>query len=530
MIYIDPPFNTGNDFIYPDNFTDPLDTYLKVSGQKDGGGNLLTSNPETSGRYHSAWLSMMYPRLFLARQLLHEDGVIFVSIDDHELYNLRAVMNEIFGEENFIAQITVLNNPKGRVLREHFAVCHDYILAYSRSFLSEELGITKTESEIESQYQHKEGDRRYRLLELRNTHRQFNRRTRKNLYFPLYIHPPSGQVSVEKRRGWVAVLPIWDDGLEGCWTWGKDKVKKESALLLGRRVNGKWKVFRKAFAEDEFGTAARKKLKTVWDDRQYHTEVGQAQFDELIPGRIFEAPKPVELIKQLVRLSTSEQGGDLILDFFGGACTAAQAVLEMNREDGGNRRFIMVQLPEPTPEDSPARKSGFGTIAEIGKERIRRVIKKLSKSEEGKLGFHRDGPSEDLGCKVFKLAESNYKPWSGVEQKTPDAYAETMKLFTDPLLPGWKPENIIWEVAIKEGYGLNSSIELVSDSISKNKVYKVNDRDKGQGFLICLDDSVKPPTLKELNLGKDDPFICRDFALTDEAAANLALQCRLKTI
>jgi adenine-specific DNA-methyltransferase len=171
MIYIDPPYNTGNDRIYSDDFANPLDTYLRLTGQKSTEGNLLTSNPETSGRYHSAWLSMMYPRLFLARQLLREDGVIFVSIDDHEFYNLRMIMNEVFGEENLIAQVTVLNNPKGRVLGEHFAVCHDYLLVYSRLALPSELGISKSEEEVEEQYPLKEGKRRYRLLELRNTHR-----------------------------------------------------------------------------------------------------------------------------------------------------------------------------------------------------------------------------------------------------------------------------------------------------------------------------------------------------------------------
>ena len=203
--------------------------------------------------------------------------------------------------------------------------------------------------------------------------------------------------------------------------------------------------------------------------------------------------------------------------------------MEINREDNGNRCFIAVQLPEPTPEDSPARKAGFKTIAEIGKERIRRVIKKLKKDDEGKLALKTRETPEDLGFRVFKLAESSYKPWTGVEEKEPQAYLKTMDHFTDPLAPGWKPEKLIWEVAIKEGYGLNSRIEQVR-GLKGNTVHTVTDPDKQQSFRICLDGTIKKETLKALDLGKDDLFVCRDAALDDEAAANLALQCRLKTI
>jgi adenine-specific DNA-methyltransferase len=219
MIYIDPPYNTGNDFIYPDNYADPLATYLQLTVQQDAIGNLLTSNPETSGRYHSAWLSMMYPRLFYARQLLREDGVIFVSIDEHEVHNLRLLMNEVFGEENFIGQITVLTNPKGRVLSEHLAQTHDYLLVYARFAADSELSVPKTEAQIIEEYSEIDEIGRYRLLELRNTHRQFGRFNRRNLFFPLYVNPQNAVVSLEGAEGLIEVKPIWDDGFEGCWTW-----------------------------------------------------------------------------------------------------------------------------------------------------------------------------------------------------------------------------------------------------------------------------------------------------------------------
>jgi adenine-specific DNA-methyltransferase len=527
MIYIDPPYNTGNDFIYPDDYADPLATYLQLTGQQDAEGNLLTSNPETSGRYHSAWLSMMYPRLFLARQLLREDGVIFVSIDDHEVHNLRLLMNEVFGEENFIAQIVVLTNPKGRVLGEHFAQCHDYILVFSKAALDSELSIPKTEDEISEQYPESDEKGRYRLLELRNTHRQFGRFNRPRLFYPLYIDPERYTVSLEKTPELVEVYPVWDDGFEGCWTWGQRKVERENHLLVGKKVGDKWKVFRKAYAFAK-GKVARKKLQTIWTDKEFHTEKGQAVFDELIPGRLFQSPKPVELIKRLTRLSSS--GEDIILDFFAGSCTTAQAVLELNREDGGERQFIMVQLPEPTPEDPFARQAGYKTIAAIGKERIRRVIARMREEQEGQLPLLEIHETlEDLGVKVFKLARSNYRPWRGVDNDTPDAYTQQMALFADPLVDNWTTENVIYEVALKEGYGLNCRIEPLPD-IANNTFYRVTDSDRKQSFTICLDNTISLGNLSALNLAKDDLFICRDVALDDEAAANLALQCRLKTI
>jgi len=527
MIYIDPPYNTGNDFIYPDNFADPLDTYLRLTGQKDNGGNLLTSNPESSGRYHSAWLSMLYPRLFVARQFLSDDGVIFVSIDDHEVHNLRLLMNEVFGEENFVAQVTVLSNPKGRVLGEHFARSHDYLLVYTRNALETELSISKTPDEVDAQYQESDENGRHRLLELRNTHRQFGRFNRPKLYYSLYINPTNGEVFLHPEKGFIDVLPIWDDGFEGCWSWGREKASRERQLLIGKAIGGKWKVYRKAYAIGENGDTPRKKLKTIWTDKEYHTEKGQEALDELIPGRVFQSPKPVALIKTQLELCNDLDA--LVVDFYAGSCTSAHAALELNCEDGGNRRFVCVQLPEPTPEGSEARKQGFKTIAEVGKERIRRVIQKMKKESASKLDIKTRDTGEDLGFKVFKLAESNYKPWAGVEDKDSNQYAKTMDLYTDPLVPGWKPENVIWEVAIKEGYGLNSRIEPVP-GVKGNAVYRVTDPDKAQGFRLCLDDTLKPATLKALNLGKDDIFICRDKALDDEGAANLALQCRLKTI
>jgi adenine-specific DNA-methyltransferase len=533
MIYIDPPYNTGNDFIYPDDFRDPLDTYLKLTGQKDSEGNLLTSNPETSGRYHSAWLSMMYPRLFVARQLLSEDGVVFISIDEHEICNLRMLMNEVFGEENFV-ETFVWKKSYGGGAKEKFAVRqHEYIIMYARSLESlPDLWLPPNAEAVEKYYKYRDDkfEKRgpYRLKPLEAS-KSMDRR--ENLIFPVSL--PWGGKVMPKRQ----------------WWWSRERVAKALAAdeLVFTRSGKDASVSYKQYLIDEEGEERGTKPFSVID--KIYTQAGTEDLSSLFPDRVvMQFPKPVALIRQLLSLATDPVAGDIVMDFFAGSATAAQAVLETNRADGGNRRYIMCQMPEVLAESL---KLGQGqtavSIADIGKERIRRVIKKLNADSKGKLDLKdRDAP-EDLGFRVFKLAESHYRSWKGVENKDGAAYAETMELFTDPLVPGWKPMNVIYEAALKEGYGLTSTIEQVyppvapknkdekesaqsAKSADRNVVYLVTDADKGQSFRICLDDKMKAATVKALALKKDDLFICRDAALTDEMAANLALQCNLKTI
>lgn len=524
MIYIDPPYNTGNDFIYPDNYTDPLDTYLKLTGQKDGNGNLLTSNPETSGRYHSVWLSMMYPRLFLARQLLSEDGVIFVSIDDHEVHNLRMLMNEVFGEENFFAQIVVQSNKGGQ---DYLAIAktHEYMLCYAKN--PDEEGLFELQKKG-SVLPLVDGKGAYEVRELRNRNPKFNRSNRPNLYYAFYVNPAITDengycaVSIDDANEYsIEVFPRNSLGEDSCWRWGKTKVRdnlvrdkpSESQVIARQTRGGSWNVYEKS-------RRSTQKAKTLWDETEVRTEAGTRELRELFKDTVLDHPKPVYLIKKALETGIKE---GLVLDFFAGSGTTAHAVLELNKEGRGSCKFILVQLPEPTG------RTDYPTIADIGKERIRRVIKKLKEEKEGRLALETGSAPEDLGFKVFKLATSNYRSWTGVPEGTPQAYGDQIALYADPLVEGWTAENVLYEVAIREGYGLNCGIEQVQ-GIEGNTVYRVTDTDKGQWFHICLDDALHPETLKGLELTADHLFICRDKALDDEAAANLALQCRLKTI
>jgi adenine-specific DNA-methyltransferase len=524
MIYIDPPYNTGKDFIYPDNYADPLDTYLRLTGQKDSEGNVLTSNPETSGRYHSSWLSMMYPRLFVARQLLRDDGVLFASINDKEASHLRLMLNEVFGEEQFIAAFVwksrhnVDSRDESGVSRDH-----EYVLCYGKRVRGEPKDLDK--------YSNPDNDPRGPWMS-DNMVGLATKDRRPNLHYDL-VNPETG-ISYEcPEKGWR-----FDRG-----SMARKIAEKRVLWPSSPTGRPRHKKFMRELKSDFTGFSTLLSVPT--------TSEGTQELRDLFGMEVFEFPKPTGMIKVLVEQAAGD--GDVVVDFFAGACPAAQAVLAQNQADGLQRQFVMVQLPEPTQPGSQARTLGLKSIADIGKDRIRRVVAKMKKEQEGKLAT--DGP-QDLGFRVYKLAESNMKPWKGTGEKDPEKYAKTMEMFLDPLVDGWKTENVIAELALKEaGFGLNCRVEEMKPqmnadgrrlgsepkpktSVGVNRrasavaptVYRVTDEDKEQFFYICLDDRVRLEDVKFLNLTRDMLFVCRDVALDDEAAANLALQCRLRTI
>ncbi|MBM3934164.1 MAG: site-specific DNA-methyltransferase [SAR202 cluster bacterium] len=260
MIYIDPPYNTGNDFIYPDNYAESLATYLEYTGQVDAEGRKFGTNTDTDGRFHSKWLNMMYPRLYLARNLLRDDGVVFISIDEKELSNLKSIMNEIFGEESFVTVITLLCNPKGRSQDKYFATNHEYVAVYSKAPMPKgSFSLAKDEDQISQEYTEEDDLGKFRLLELRNTHREFGKHNRKNLYYPLYVNTENGEVSIEAEEGYLKIFPIWDDGFEGCWGWERPRASRDVAYLTARNVKDRWKIYRKSYA-----MGAEKMLKTIF--------------------------------------------------------------------------------------------------------------------------------------------------------------------------------------------------------------------------------------------------------------------------
>jgi adenine-specific DNA-methyltransferase len=525
MIYIDPPYNTGNDFIYPDNYTDPLDNYLELTGQKDSEGNLQTSNPETSGRYHSAWLSMMYPRLFLARQLLRDDGVIFVSIDDHEVHNLRLLMNEVFGEENFLGNIANINNPKGRSDDKFIATAHEYLLVYAKNRNYTCWNGFEPDEKVLVRYNKEDEKGKYREIDLRKTGDEDLKEDRPEMFYYFYYNSDNEDLILTKEKqnldNYQEIIPIREDGKLGRWRWGFETSREKLINLKCRYMPNRkiWGIFEKDYLEER----TLLKPPSAWTYTDVNSERGTEQFTSLgFEKEIFSKPKPIGLIHRALTLATSKN--DLVLDFFGGSATTGQAVLELNHEDGNDRRFILVQLPQKT--NNPQ----FPTIADISKERIRRSIQKIKDSENGKLPLQNRETPEDLGFKVLKLSKSNYRQSEELPSDTePEAYIEQLELFNDPLVDGWKPENVIYEVMLKQGYSLTSSIEQITE-IESATIYKITDEDKRQHFYISLDNQFHFETARTLKLTKNDLLICRDMAIDDTTAANLVLQCRLKTI
>ena len=509
MIYIDPPYNTGKEFVYPDNYKSPIATYLRLTGQQDENGNFLTSNTETSGRYHSAWLSMMFPRLFTARQMLCDDGLIFVSIDDHEVHNLRLLMNEVFGEENFISNIIWQKKYTRSNDAKWFSNNHDYILVFARNKEKLKINLLPRTDDQKISYSNPDNDPRgvWKATPLHAKSGKKQSLFKYTFKNGVVWSPPPGRFPRYSRET-------------------LDKLDANDEIWFGK--DGKSTPSKKSYlSEVKSGITPV----TIWlNDEVGNTHKANNELKALLGGGIFDNPKPTDLIKRILQLSTSPSDGDIVLDFFAGSCTTADAVLDLNRKDGGNRKFICVQLPEPLdPPKILENGTQLSNVAEIGKERIRSVIKKIQQKADVQLSMEIDEPDAQFGFKVFKLSPSNYRSWQGSDETDYDAYIQEMVLLNDPLIDNWKVENVIYEIAIKEGYSLNCRVDLLQN-ITTNAVYEVTDFEKEQTFKICLDNTIEFGINKELNLDTQDLFICRDVALNDETAANLALQCRLKTI
>jgi len=410
-IYIDPPYNTGNEnWVYNDNVNHPkIKKWLGEIVGKDG---------DDLSR-HDKWLCMMYPRLKLLHKLLHKDGALFVSLDENENSNLRLLLNEIFGETNFVAQITLLCNPKGRSQDKYFGTNHEYIIVYSKTKkIKDSFSVTKDNELIEKEYKLTDENGRYRLLELRNTHREFNKTNRPNLFYPLYVDPFTFLVStVSSDKNNIEVYPLWPDGFEGCWTWGKDLAESDNHLLIAQKIRGKWKIYRKAYSTSEEGENVKKKLFTIWNDPKFYTEKGQASFGEIFPGlnkNDFPQPKSVDLIIEVIRTCTEKN--DIILDSFAGSGTTAHAVLNLNNQDEGNRKFILVEMEDYANT--------------ITAERIKRVIKGYGDKEGtgGSFDYY------ELGKPLFVGENNEYLNEEVDTAKIREYiwYSETRKAFEQP--------------------------------------------------------------------------------------------------
>ncbi len=530
MIYIDPPYNTGNDFIYKDDFKNSLDSYLEQTGQKKEGVKLVT-NPETSGRFHSNWISFMYPRLFLARELLKDDGLIFISIGQLELSNLIMICNLVFGEENKIGIISRQMKSGGNK-GDHFSANIDYVVVFAKNIeLADNFRVSLEEEYKDRLFKNieKEGPRkgeRFREMGLYQSSLDPLRGCSNQRYWiqcpdGSFVIPP-GNITPKKIQEGEKIKPQTRE--DNVWRWSqakfileKDKLvfkeTKTSPLLNEKNKTSKWNVYTKIWLEDR-QEAGRVPTDLMIKCENRHSAAELKELD--IP---FEYAKPSSLISSLC--SYIREKDFIVLDFFAGSGTTAHSIFNLNSNDGGTRKFILVQIPELCSSESLAKEKGFNTISEISKERIRRVIKKQNlELKQTKL----NNLNIDLGFKVFKLAKSNYKVWDEVNDIK--KLQVQLELFEDPLIEKYLDTDVLYEIIIKEVYSLNSKIEEFSNS--PNIIYKVIDEDIF--FYITLDQKLDQKSIEKLELNKNIMFVCLDSALNDTEKINLNLHCKLKVI
>ena len=499
MIYIDPPYNTGFDFVYRDSFSISNDELSVISGDMIDGVRLQKNNSDNA-KYHTNWLNMIYPRLKLARELLSDDGVIFISIDDNEQTNLKKICDTIFGDYNFVGQITVVANPRGRDYGG-VARMHDYIMVYKKSPET----ILNLIEDKDSEFKYFDEIGGFELRELRNRNIKFNKENRPNLYYPFYINPVESDqyglhpISLTPINGWIELYPLESQGVNTVWRWGKEKSNNNLNINIVAKPmkNGSYMIVEK-YRE------SRMMARSVWWDKDTNTEKGTLLVKSLMNGKVFDYPKPVEMIMRIIEMGSSD--GDIVLDFFSGSATTAHAVMQMNSNSEEKRKFIMVQLPEMCGEKSEAAKAGYKNICEIGKERIRRAAKKI----------HEDNPDAqfDDGFKVFEVADTNIK-WNTADDEEIQKLDETDygndKERID-FTKGYTDIDVVYEIMLRQfDIPLSTSIEKLSSVSDRTYIF-------ADAVVVCLEPEITTELIEKLAAIEPTPakFVLRDSAFNDD--------------
>ena len=478
MIYIDPPYNTGNDFVYEDDFADPMARYKEVTQQT------TKSNPETMGRFHTNWLNMMYPRLRLASNLLRDDGVIFISIDDNEVTNLRKICDEVFGEENLIAQIC--HKARASVSNDKIISSnHNHILLYAKNY-DEIFNIRHT-------------------IGLDPNLEGFNQKDDKGYYKLMPVDGPGG---AKKGNPHFEFL-----GIEGYWRFSKETMqeKYEQGLIV-KSANS---IQQKYYLDQAKNS---RKTDTTWWDEDVLTSNATKDYIKLMGGKYFDNPKNVNLLIRMLKSYTNNDKDCIVLDFFSGSATTAHAVMQLNKEDGGNRKFICVQLPEVCEENTEAYKAGYKTICEIGKERIRRAGKSLTETDAQLTLDDADKSLLDIGFRVLKLDSSNLKTWDAtpVEEEQMSLFVERMNNMVHRVKTDRTDMDMVFEVMLKLGVQPTAVVE--KKDVNGKTVYTVGNDSL---LLICLAENVKPEDVEAMaEFAPGKIVISRDSFADDTAMAN----------
>lgn len=501
MIYIDPPYNTGNDFIYPDNYSESLQTYLEYTGQVDSEGRKFGTNTDADGRFHSKWMNMMYPRLYLARNLLRDDGIIFISVDDTEAANLRQVMNEVFGEDNFLAAIawekryTRSNNAK------LFYSLKDTILTYRKSDSVTTVRETRSESS-KSIYGNPDDDPRGPWTSSSYVN-PATKQERPNLVYPIK-NPHTCEMVEHPTHAWKYE------------TAEHERHVRENRLWWGQKGDAKYPRLKNFLGEMGEGVVPT----DVWDyESSGTTDEGGLEVKSLFGEAVFDNPKPTKLIRRMLSLATSNSDNDLVLDFFAGSGSTGHAVVDQNELDGGNRRFILVQLPEPTDRQD------YSTIAKLCEERVRRVIKKLADEEAGKLDMQ-DDAMLDRGFRVYSLSESNFTEWDARVEPDAEALQKQMELHIEHIRDGRTADDILYELLLKSGFSLTTPVE--KKTLAGKTVHSV----AGGVLMICLERELTLELIRAIADAKPERVVLLDagFAKNDQLKANAVQTFRTKGV
>lgn len=529
MIYIDPPYNKGRDLIYKDNFSEPLKDYFEKTGQTTSEGIKLTTNTEASGRYHSDWLNFMYSRLFLARSLLQDDGIIFVSIDDNEMHNLHKIMDDIFGEECFKNSIVFRRGIKSVQAQfdtiDSLTVGHEYVLMYAKSSATrfKKLYIAIEEAKEGGWNNHWRGtDRptmRYELFRIKPKTGQWRWSEERSLRAIENYERMLKELKVKRNE--VTQRQIDDWYLREC-----EKLGEEIDLL---RLSSKEK-------PEHYVPPTEAKLGSdLWVDLSPR---GSAEVQAIFKKKVFDNPKPVGLNRRMLEFLTEPDEEDMILDFFAGSGTVGHAIWDLNIEDNGKRKFVLVQIEEPVDPDTETGKNalslGLKTIADICIERLRRVSEKYKQENKNTPSKN----NQDFGFKVFRLDKSNFNLKDEFEKtegedtkELRNKYLEWLGIWiNEPLVKNWKPVDVVYEIILKEGLNLNSKIEKVK--IESNEFHHVVDEKQGMEFYVSLEDKIAKNTVEEIRTSnyKNKTFVFLDKALKDNDKINLKSFVNLKVI
>ena len=515
VIYIDPPYNTGMSLVYMNDFFMTSEEYLAASGQFDESGNQLFQNTESNGRFHTDWLNMIYPRLRIAKDLLKETGILVLTIDDYEINTVTTVLTEVFGEENHLGTVIIKNNPSGRSTVKGFSVNHEYALFYSKTSKAT-LGRMKHSDEQKSRYKEQDDKGCYEWENFRKNGTDSDRADRPKQFYPLFFDKTANKLRVpsvtwnDSKREYdlnesigadeVVLLPVNPNGVEKVWKYGIERAKQIVSELLVKETPNGYELYRKKYLNDE-GTLPH----TWWDKPEYSArDNGTRILTNLFgPQKFFDFPKAPEAVKDALIAANLPSDG-LVLDFFSGSATTAHAVMQLNAEDGGRRKFIMVQLPEVTDEKSEAYKAGYKNICEIGKERIRRAGKKIK--EDSPLTTQ----NLDIGFRVLKCDTSNMKE---VYYNPAEYEAGLFSHLEDNIKEDRTPEDLLFQVMLDLGVLLSGKIE--ETTIAGKKVFNVEDN-----YLIaCFDSNVTEETIKAIAKQKPYYFVMRDSSMASDSVA-----------